>query len=304
MWSKPSGIAKSVIVAGILMVASGASAQSLDGAAIDGIVGTKGQFIEAEQVYKVSFPRRDIPVTVDGTRLPPFMGFTSWAAFTPAKHAEAMVMGDIVLFEDEVNPAMSTALDNGLAVTALHNHFFFERPRTFFMHIGGQGDAADLARGVRKVLDQISAIRRAHPVPRDTFGNAALPEKSNVTPGPLAEVFGMTPSASDGMVKFVIGREGMMHGVKVGKEMGLNTWAAFFGTDDHAVVDGDFITVSGELQPVLKSLRRDGINIVAIHQHMEGEEPAFIFLHYWGIGPAKDLAAKIKRALAAQEAAR
>jgi hypothetical protein len=279
-----------------------ADAQKLDGAKIDQIIGGKGQFNDAENVYKVSFPRDDLKVLVDGVRMPPFMGLTSWAAFKPGMKEQAMVMGDIVLFQDEVNPAMSAAFDAGLTVTALHNHFFYDEPKVYFMHIGGEGATEKLATGVRKVLDRVKEVRSAGAQLAKDFGHEPLPEKSSLRAEPLAKVIGQKGTEKDGMVKFTIGRTTKMPcGCEVGKEMGVNTWAAFYGTDDHAIVDGDFVTFEGELQPVLKSLRASGINVVAIHNHMEGESPKATFLHYWGVGPASDLAKAVKAALDAQK---
>ena len=292
----------------LFLVGTGAQAQdnALDTATIDKITGGKGTLNKEENVYKVSFPRDDVKVTVDGVWMPPFMGLTSWAAFKPGmKDGVAMVMGDMVLFQDEVNPAMSAALDSGLSVTALHNHFFYDEPKVYFMHIGGEGDAAKLAEGVRKVQDKIKEVRSASPQPARRFGHKPLPERSSVTAAPLAETFGAKASEKDGMVKFTIGRSVKMPcGCEVGKEMGVNTWAAFYGADDHAFVDGDFATFEGELQPVLKALRANDINVVAIHNHMEGENPRVIFLHYWGVGPAAELAKGVRAALDAQNQSR
>ena len=117
------------------------------------MTGAKGAYTADEDVYRVTFPRADVKVTVEGRPMHPFMGLTSWAAFTPDAHGGLMVMGDLVLFEDEVNAVMSAALESGLEVTALHNHFFFESPRVMFMHIGGMGTAEKLAAAVRGALD-------------------------------------------------------------------------------------------------------------------------------------------------------
>jgi hypothetical protein len=206
-------------------------------------------------------------------------------------------MGDTVVFEDEVNPAMSAALDAGLSVTALHNHFFFDHPKVYFMHIAGEGSVEQLAAAVRKVYDSVKQVRAAHPQPTDTFGSAALPEKNSISADPLNAIFGMKGEVNNGMVKFVIGRPAKMHGVSIDSTMGVNTWAAFAGRDDNAVVDGDFAVTEDELQPVLKSLRTNNINIVAIHQHMTHEEPRILFFHYWGRGTAKDLAETVKGGL-------
>jgi hypothetical protein len=273
------------------------SAADLDTAKIDQITGVKGKLNEKEGAYKITFPRGDVAVTVDGWKMPPFMGLGTWATFSKGAHADAMVMGDTVLFEDEVNAALSVALENGLAVTALHNHFFFDQPRVYFMHIGGEGGLEQLAGAVRKVYDKIKEIRAANPRPRDTFGAGPAPDKNSITAAPLNEIFGINADANNGMVKFTIGRPAKMHGVSVESTMGVNTWAAFAGTDENAIVDGDFAVTEDELQPALKSLRAAGINIVAIHSHMTHEEPRIIFFHYWGRGPAASLAKSIKSAL-------
>ena len=266
-------------------------------AKIDEITGLKGKFNEKEGVYRVSFPRSNVKVAVDGWTMPPFMGLGTWAAFTRGSHTEAMVMGDTVLFEDEVNPAMSVAFENGLSVTALHNHFFFDHPKVYFMHIEGQGTVEQLATGVRKLYDKIKEIRAANPQPKDTFGGIPLSEKNSISADPLNAIFSMNGEVNNGMVKFVIGRPATMHGVKIDKDMGVNTWAAFAGTDDNAVVDGDFAVTEDQLQSALKAIRIGGINVVAIHSHMTHENPRILFFHYWGRGPAKKLAESVKGAL-------
>jgi len=273
-----------------------AFAADMNTAPIDEITGLKGKMNEKEGVYKVTFPRSDVKVIVDGWTMPPFMGLGTWAAFTKGVHSEAMVMGDTVLFEDEVNAAMSAALDNGLSVTALHNHFFFDHPKVYFMHIEGEGAVDKLAGAVRKVYDAAKQIRAANPNPKDSFGAAPLPEKNSITAAPLNEIFGTQGESKDGMVKFTFGRPATMHGVKIDNTMGVNTWAAFAGSDDNAVVDGDFAVTEDELQAVLKSLVKQKIYIVAIHQHMTHEQPRMIFFHYWGRGRANDLAEMIKGA--------
>jgi len=287
---------KLFILAAIFAAASASSLAALDTAKIDEITGLKGKLNEREGVYKVTLPRDDVKVVVDGWTMPPFMGLGTWAAFTESK-VGAMVMGDTVLFEDEVNPVMSVALDNGLSVTALHNHFFFDHPKVFFMHIEGEGSVDKLASAVRKMYDKIKEIRAANPQPNDSFGAKALPEKSTISAEPLNAIFGMSGEVSNGMVKFTIGRPAKMHGVNIDKDMGVNTWAAFAGSDDNAVVDGDFAITEDELQPALKALRVAKISIVAIHSHMTHENPRILFFHYWGRGTAKELAQAVKGAL-------
>ncbi len=274
------------------------SAATLNTARIDELTGLKGKLNEKEVAYKVSFPRDDIPVVVDGWKIPPFMGIGTWASFIKGAHSEAMVMGDTVLFEDEVNLAMFVALESGLNVTALHNHFFFDHPRLFFMHIEGEGTLDHLASSVRLLYDKVKEFRAARPVPGDSFLKPPLPEISTITAEPLNKIFHNSGELNKGMIKFTFGRSAKMHGVTIDSTMGVNTWAAFAGTDDNAVVDGDFAVTENELRKTLKSLREAGINIVAIHSHMSGEEPRIIFFHYWGRGSARVLAQNIHDALA------
>jgi hypothetical protein len=214
----------------ISLAISAAGSAALDTAKIDQITGLKGKLNEKESVYKVTFPRNDVKVAVDGWTMPPFMGLGTWAAFTVENDkAMVMVMGDTVLFEDEVNAAISAALDNGLSVTALHNHFLFDHPKVYFMHIEGEGSVDKLAGAVRKLYDKIKEIRVASPQPKDSFGSKSLPERNSISPEPLNEIFGMSGEVNNGMVKFTIGRPAKMNGVNIDKEMGVNTWAAFAG---------------------------------------------------------------------------
>ena len=283
------------------LLAASLQAEALNTATIEQIIGVKGALNTNEGVFKVTSPRNDVKVSVDGSTMPTFMGLASWAAFTEQKTDDVMVMGDTVLFQDEVNPVMSVALDNGLAVTALHNHFFYDEPKVYFMHISGMGDVEKLATAVRKVWDKIKDIRAANPKPAATFGSTALPSTNSISGGTIESVLGAKGQANNGMFKVVIGRTTRMPcGCEMTKEMGVNTWAAFAGADDNAVVDGDFAVLEGELQSALKSLRHDGINIVAIHSHMTQENPRILFLHYWGRGKTGDLAKSLKAALATQ----
>src|SRR5438876_1092176 len=288
---------KSLAIAATLPLAANAA---LDTNRVEQIIGLKGAWNAAEGVFKVTVPRNDVKIVVDGWTMPPFMGLASWAAFTEAKMGGVMVMGDTVLFQDEVNPVMSAALDNGLSVTALHNHFFYDEPKVYFMHLGGEGSAEKLSTAVRKVWDKIKEIRAANPQPRTTFGDAPLLSQSSITGKTVEDILGMKGQLNNGMLKVVVGRTSKMMDTEVGKEMGVNTWAAFAGVDDNALVDGDFAVLEDELQPVLKSLRHDGMNIVAIHSHMTHENPRILFLHYWGRGKTADLAMALKVALATQ----
>ena len=209
-------------------------------ASIDQITGAKGAYTAEEDVHRVGFPRSDLKVTIESRPAHPFMGFGSWAAFTPAQGDGTMVMGDIVLLEDEVSPAMSAALDNGLEVTALHNHFFYESPRVMYMHIGGHGAADKLATAVRKVIDAQRAVRSASAEPARAFAGQPVPTENKITAATVDQILGAKGEVNNGMYKATIGRTATHHGIKVGKQMGVNTWAAFAGTDEMASVDGDF----------------------------------------------------------------
>lgn len=263
---------------------------ALDTARIEQLTGAKGKFDRAEGVFKVSVPRNDLAVKVGGVKLTPPSGLTSWAAFMPAG-AGVMVMGDLVLTEDQVNPVMSVALDNGLEVTALHNHFMGESPRVMFMHIGGTGSESKLAEAVGRVFTRIGQPGVAAPTAEID------PASTHLDTEGIATALGHRGDLAGGVYKVTMGRTTRMHGHTVGKTMGVNTWAAFSGSDERAVVDGDFAMLETELQPVLKSLRHADIQVVAIHQHMTGEAPRIMFLHYWGIGRAVELARGLRSAL-------
>lgn len=266
---------------------------ALDAAQIEQLTGAKGQLDQKEGVFKVSVPRDDLRPTVAGVRLPPSMGLTAWAAFQGSP-AHAMVMGDLVLAEDQVNPVMSVALESGLEVTALHNHFLWETPRVMFMHIGGMGDEKTLAAAVGKVFAKVKETAGG----KGERPQAELdPAASSLDPARLDAVLGVKGKLDQGVYKVTIGRTTGMHGARVGNAMGVNTWAAFAGSSERAVVDGDFAMLEGELQPVLKALRGAGIDIVAIHQHMTDEQPRVMFLHYWGVGQAEALARGLRAAL-------
>lgn len=274
-----------------------------DRQAIDKALGATGTYTAAEDTHRLTFPRTDVKVSVDGTPLHPFMGLTSWAAFTTGPGG-AMVMGDLVLFEDEVNPVMFAALNEGLEVTALHNHFFYENPRVFYMHISGGGAAARLAAAVRKALDKVTELRRLSPEPAKQFSGPPVDRVSSIDGAALNQIFRSNGQSNNGMYKIQFGRRVTMHGHAAGNQMGVNTWAAFFGTPANAFVDGDFACTAAELQTVLKGLRSRGINIVAIHNHMAGEEPKLVFLHYWAKGRADQLAIAIRSTLDEQQSGR
>src|SRR5260221_12733083 len=182
----------------VFVTTAAAAGAKLDTGKIEQITGMKGAYNEKENVFKVSTPRAVVQVSVDGWKMPPFMGLGPWAAFTP-HHSGAMVMGDMVLFQDEVNPVMSAALDSGLEVTALHNHFFFDEPTVYFMHIGGEGPVDKLAAGVRAVFDKMREIRAQNPQPAMMFPGERIPEKSSISAEPLQAILGSKGQANNGM---------------------------------------------------------------------------------------------------------
>ncbi|MGZ4959520.1 MAG: DUF1259 domain-containing protein [Methylomonas sp.] len=288
----------SLLLLGVLLTGPAAAQEeknqpaSLDTAKIDQLTGMKGSFDPSKTVFKVMAPRADLKVTVADVHMTPPMGLTSWAGFMKSG-TSTLVMGDMVLLEDQVSPVMDAALDNGLEVTALHNHFLWENAhKVMFMHIGGMGDQEQLASAVGKVFAKIKESGKGV-VPRQKIDTA----KSKLAADKIEAALGSKGEMNNGIYKASWGRTTQMHDATVGGAMGVNTWAAFAGSDDKAVVDGDFVVHEDELQPVLKALRTAGIHVVAIHQHMIGEQPRMIFLHYWGQGSTTDLAKGIKTAL-------
>ena len=247
-------------------------------------------------VLKVNIPRNDVAVTVAGVRTPTPFGFGGWIAMTKGSGGMDVMMGDLVLLQEEVNPVMSALLDNGLDVTALHNHFFWDDPRMSYMHVHGHGSAADLARKVKPALDLIGK-RPAATAPPATASPAPPPSMDTAR---IAQIVGYAGEQNGGVYKITIGRDDLKvseMGAPINARMGLNTWAAFVGTTGNAAIAGDVAMLANEVTPVLKALRSHGLDVVAIHPHMTGTEPAIFFLHYWGTGPIEKLAAGFKAAL-------
>ena len=253
-------------------------------------------------VVKIAWARTDVVVTIDGMALPPAAGLGSWAAFAPMG-PNAMVMGDTVVFEDEVDAAMDAAFAHGLSVTALHNHFFHDRPKVYFMHIAGEGKPEALAADVKAVWGAIRAVRNVHPQPAESFGDAT-PKPGQVSTDIVTKIVGQPAADTQGVAKVTIGRTGTMDGMTVGGSLGLTTWAAFSGTDSLAAMDGDFMMTADEVQPVLRSLRKGGVHVVALHSHMIGEQPDFYFTHFWRTGSVPELAQAFRAALDAQALAK
>src|SRR5438874_11429427 len=251
----------------------------------------KGDFKDG--VLKVNIPRSDLKITVAGVATPTPFGFGGWVAFTKASDGGEVMMGDLVLLQDEVNPVMSALLDNGIDVTALHNHFFWDDPHVFYLHVHGMGKAADLARRVKPAFDLIGHVKPAAVTPAARGGAAIDTAK-------IAQIVGHAGEQSGAVYKITVGRNDMAmkdHGAAINARMGLNTWAAFLGTQEDAVIAGDVAMLENEVTPVLKTLRKNGFDVVAIHHHMTEETPMVIFLHYWARGSADKLADGFKAVL-------
>jgi len=284
---------------GSAVIASPGMGAALDPAAIGKAAGVEATR-QDDGAVKIGWARADVPVTVDGMRLAPAAGLGSWAAFVPMGE-RAMVMGDTVVFQDEVDAAMDAAFAHGLQVTGLHNHFFFDEPKVYFMHIGGEGEPTELAGDVKAVWDAIKVVRSARAQPAQGFGGAT-PTPGKLDADALARIVGHAAPVKDGVAKITIGRSGRMQGHAVGASMGLTTWATFSGSDVLAAMDGDFIMSADEVQPVLRALRHAGVHVVALHNHMIGDAPNFYFTHFWAKGKAATLAQGFRAALDAQAA--
>ena len=258
------------------------------------IVGKSGDY--KANVLKVNVPRNDLHMTVDNLALPTAFGFGGWFAMTKGDGGQDVMMGDLVLLQEEVNPVMSALLDNGLEVTALHNHFFWDNPRVYYMHIHGHGKAADLAQNIKPALDLIGKGQPS----KSAASQPASSSGSSLDTARLAKIVGHDGEQNGAVYKITIGRDDIKlkeMGAVINARMGLNTWAAFYGTNDDAAIAGDIAMLESEVTPTLKALRSHGLDVVAIHQHMIDTQPVIIFLHYWGRGPVEKLAAGFKAAL-------
>lgn len=284
-----------LLVGGWLGMTTAARAQSVPGdyQAVLTALNKSGDF--KENVLKVNIPRNDVRVTIAGRDAPTPFGFGGWLAFTKGDGGRDVMMGDLVLTEDEVNPVMSALLTNGLDVTALHNHFFWDTPRMFFLHVHGMGTAADLTKRVKPAIDLIEASAKKNP---SAPGGPSSP--GGLDSGAVAKILGFPGEQTGSVFKITIGRPDVAlreHGALINARMGLNTWAAFAGTDADAMVAGDVAMLESEVTPVLRTLRANNLNAVALHHHMTGVSPVVIFVHYYGTGPATTLARGVRAAV-------
>jgi hypothetical protein len=258
-------------------------------------VGKTGDY--KSNVLKVNIPRNDLHMTIADHAMPTPFGFGGWFSMTKGDGGKEVLMGDLVLTQEEVNPVMSALLEHGLEVTALHNHFFWDEPRVFFMHIHAHGKASDLADQIKPALDLIGHAPSATTVLKST---TTMPAAGALDTASIVRIVGHEGEQSGAVYKITIGRDDLSvkeMGATINARMGLNTWAAFVGTNDDAAVAGDIAMLEGEVTPTLKVLRSHGLDVVAIHHHMINSRPVIIFLHYWGRGPAQKLATGFKAAL-------
>ncbi|MBI3990808.1 MAG: DUF1259 domain-containing protein [Candidatus Omnitrophica bacterium] len=260
---------------------------------IDQLTNTKGEFIEKEGVYRVGFPRSDIKPNIAGVKFIPEIWLSIWAGFKITGN-NSIVVGDMVLLEDQVNPVLDAALESGLEVSALHSQFLWDSPKIMFMHIMGSGNTEKLAAAVGKVF---AKIRETSEGKGEKPYADIDPVNTTLDPKKIEDIIGVKGQMASGVYKIIIGRIVSMDNIEIGNAMGVNTWAAFSGSDDKAVVDGDFAMLEQEVQPVLKSLRGSGINITAIHNHMLMDSPRMVFLHFWGVGSTINLAKGLRSAL-------
>jgi hypothetical protein len=276
-----------------LLLATASSAQEIpsDYQEVLKTLDRKGDFKAG--VLKVNIPRNDLKMTIQGFSTPTPFGFGGWVALTKATDGSDVMMGDLVLLQEEVNPVLSALLDHGIDVTALHNHFFWDDPHVYYMHVHAMGKAANLAQHVKPALDLIGHVKPEAATPPGTGGAAIDGAK-------LSKIVGHDGEQTGAVYKITVGRDdlGMKdHSAVINARMGLNTWAAFVGMQEDAAIAGDVAMLESELTPVLKALRKNGLDVVAIHHHMTGDRPVVIFLHYWGRGPAEKLALGFRAAL-------
>jgi len=267
-------------------------------AAIDAAMGKKGTYNEAQATYTVALPRNDLKMTIKGDRIPIPFGFGGWVSIKKTVDGKSCVlMSDTVLMEPEVNGLISAAIDNGLEISAIHNHFFYEEPHIYFMHIHGMGSAADLARYYAAAVK----TTKLYPANQPPAGPPPTRTGKDIFDLPaLDEIVKYKGVVNGPTYKYTVGRDDlrvMMMGAEMTAAIGLNSWAAFAGERDNAHIAGDIAMLDPEVNPVIRALRKNNLEVVALHSHMLGEQPNIKFLHYYGTGPATTLARGFRAAM-------
>src|SRR5215208_8114400 len=269
-----------------------AHAQEVDWQKVDDALGRKPAV--SGEVHRYGFPRTDLNVTLDGVTIKPALALGGWLAMKPA-HGGAMVMGDLVLLETEINPVMSVLIQNGLEITAIHNHVLRGNPATFYMHVGGHGDAVKIA---TTILQALQSSKTPLTPPAAPGSQPAI----DLDTAQLDQIIGVKGNANGGVYQFGVPRrdpvnEGGMQIAPAGP-MGVATAINFQPTGGgKAAITGDFVLTGEEVNPVIKALRENGIEVTAIHSHMLDEQPRLIFMHFWANDDAIKLAKGVRAAL-------
>ena len=286
--------ASALLIGGaILTSTTTAFAQDVDWQKVDEALGRKAAVV-AGDVHRYGFPRTDLTVTLDGVTIKAPLALGGWVAFK-AMGGEAMVMGDLVLLEIEIKPVMTKMIENGLDITAVHNHLLRANPATFYMHVGGHGDPVKLATAIRTALAESKT-------PLTSPTAAAPPPAVDLDTAQLDQIIGVKGQANGGVYQFGVARRDpvTMDGMAVAPAgpLGVATGIGFQPTGNgNAAITGDFVMVSSEVNPVIKALRAGGIEVTALHSHMLDEQPRLFFMHFWANDDAIKLAKTLSTAL-------
>ena len=267
---------------------------------VDRIVGGKGAYIPDSKVYKVVFPRSEATIVYDYQALSPNLGLNSWVALKTGIHNEAILVGQLLLLDDEVDQVLSTALEAKMDVTGLAASSEFDGPHLHKLDVTAAGTFQDLAVGFRKCLDAIQQVRRARAGGRPNTAAPDAPVESSIDPAPLDAALAMKGVVIGGAYRAAVGAHTLLRGEDLAGEMGMTTWVSVAGTNDHAIAHGEFVAGTEDLQRVLKALRVKGISVTSIRNHTLGEEPQLVFVHFRGEGTALDIARGVRYVLDAQ----
>lgn len=288
------------ITIGLLASAAAAEVSEQARSSIDRVIGHKGTYVPEEGVYKITLPREETTIVQDYQRLSPNVGLNSWVAFSSGIHHEAVLTGQFLLLDDEVNPVLDVVLEAGLDVTGLADSCSFDGPHVHTMDIIGLGTFPTLASAFRKGLDAMQHVQRAKAISPKRASKRAIPVESAIDPGPLDAVLSMKGTVMAGVYKAAIGKRTLLNGELFGREMGMSTWISVAGTNGHAFAQGEFIENPNDLRRILTALRARGMNITSIRNHTVGEHPQSIFVSFWGEGTAIQLAKAVRYALDVQ----